>query len=103
LSVPTGLTHGYSRGRLLIRHHLERHFLGSNGYYFPKPVWKLFATVTVLGPFFPPIVLFRPSFVRLGSSNIYGAVPSASTAHCRTFAIVFSNNGGSSDGGSNNC
>jgi hypothetical protein len=59
----------------LIRHHLERHFPGSTRYYFRTPVWKLLATVTVLGPLLPPIVLFRPSIVRFVSSNIYGAGP----------------------------
>jgi hypothetical protein len=72
---------------LFIRHHLQRHFLGSNRYYFWTPVWKLLATVTLLGPLLPPIVLFRPSIVRFVSSDIYGATPCASTPDCRPARI----------------
>jgi hypothetical protein len=43
-----------------IRHHLLRHFLGSNCYYFRTPVWKRLATVMALSPFSPPIIQFRP-------------------------------------------
>jgi hypothetical protein len=70
-------------GGLFIRHHLQQHFLGSTRYYFCKPVWKLLATVTFLGPLLPPIVLFLPSIVRIVSYDIYGAALCASTPHCR--------------------
>jgi hypothetical protein len=73
----------YCPGMLFIRHHLQRHFLGSTRYYIRTPVWKLLATVTFLGPLLPPIVLFRPSIVRFVSSDIYGAAPCAPIPHCR--------------------
>jgi hypothetical protein len=40
---------------------------------------------------------------RYESSDIYGAGPFASTPHCLTVIIVFSNDEGSNDGGSNHC
>jgi hypothetical protein len=70
-------------GGLFIRHHPQRHFLGSTRYYSRTPVWKLLTTVTFLGPLLPPIVLFRPSIVRFVSFDIYGVALCASTPHCR--------------------
>jgi hypothetical protein len=46
------------------------------------------ATVMVLGPLFPPIVLFCPSIVRFVSSDVYGAGPSASTPHCPPALLI---------------
>jgi hypothetical protein len=45
-------------------------------------------TVRILGPFSPPIVPFRPSFVRFKNSDIHGAGSSASAHHCLTLVIV---------------